>query len=328
MEKILIIQTASIGDVILATPLLEALRHYYPDSSIDILVKKGNEALFKNHPFLNQVMTWNKGGGKYFNLASLVFQVRKKKYDLVVNLQRFFATGIITVLSGGKVTIGFDKNPLSRLFHRQIEHTISLGKKHEAQRNLSLIEPLIGPVFFPARLYPSKEDYDTVRKFKKEPYITVSPASLWFTKQYPAEKWVEFMQSLKGRIRVFLLGSAADRPLCQQILDTSSYPNAENLAGQLSLLESAALMKDAKRNLVNDSAPMHLASAMNARTTAIFCSTVTDFGFGPLADDAIVVETEEDLPCKPCGIHGLKACPEKHFKCALMIRNSQLLYHI
>jgi heptosyltransferase-2 len=328
MNKILIIQTASIGDVILATPLLEALKHHYPDSTLDILVKKGNETLFRNHPFLNKVITWDKNRAKYLHLLDLCLRVRRERYDLVINLQRFFATGLITVVSGGKITIGFDKNPLSRYFNRSIEHSIHLGKKHETARNLSLIEPLIGPVYFPVRLYPSRKDYERVSKYKKEPYITISPASIWFTKQYPAVKWVEFLKSLKEKIMVYTLGSASDQRLCQEILDVAEYRKSENLAGKLDLLESAAMMKDARRNLVNDSAPMHLASAVNARTTAIFCSTITAFGFGPLSDDSIVVETEKKLSCRPCGIHGRKACPEKHFKCAHTIQNKHLLYGI
>jgi heptosyltransferase-2 len=328
MDKILIIQTASIGDVILATPLIESLKFHYPGSTIDFLLKKGNEGLFNDHPHLNKIHTWNKKSGKYLHLLQLVLKVRREKYDLVINVQRFFSSGLITVLSKGKVTIGFDKNPLSRYFSRRIQHTIKLGKVHETQRNLSLIEPVVGTTFFPVRLYPSDADFNAVKPYKQEPYITISPASLWFTKQYPKERWIEFLGSLNEKVKVYFLGSSSDYALCQEILSKSGYKRCENLAGKLSLLESAALMKNARRNLVNDSAPMHLASAMNARTTAVFCSTMTDFGFGPLADDSIVVETKKKLPCRPCGLHGLKACPEKHFDCAMTIENSQLLHRI
>jgi heptosyltransferase-2 len=325
MDKILIIQTASIGDVILATPLLEALKHHFPDASIDILVRKGNESLFRNHPFLHRVLIWKKSRAKYFNLLKLIFQVRKGKYDLIINIQRFIATGLLTVFSGARVTIGFDKNPMSRFFDRKITHDIHFEKIHESERNLSLIEPLVGPAYFPAKIYPSKQDFAKVSGFKRGPYITISPASLWFTKQFPKNKWIEFLRSLKDKYTVYALGSASDHDLCQEIIDEAGGKKAANLAGKLDLLESAALMKDAKRNITNDSAPMHLASAVNAKTTAIFCSTVTDFGFGPLSDDAIVVETEKNLRCRPCGLHGLKACPEKHFDCANSIMNAQLL---
>jgi heptosyltransferase-2 len=83
-------------------------------------------------------------------------------------------------------------------------------------------------------------------------------------------------------------------------------------------------MKGAKMNYVNDSAPLHIASAMNAPVTAIFCSTVPEFGFGPLSDRSRVVEIQEDLYCRPCSVHGLNECPEQHFKCALRIPVSAL----
>ena len=75
---------------------------------------------------------------------------------------------------------------------------------------------------------------------------------------------------------------------------------------------------------MNDSAPLHLASSVNAKITAIFCSTVTSFGFGPKSDDAVVVETPLSLDCRPCGLHGFKSCPEGHFKCALTIDKREL----
>jgi heptosyltransferase-2 len=87
-------------------------------------------------------------------------------------------------------------------------------------------------------------------------------------------------------------------------------------------------MKDAAMNFVNDSAPQHFASAMNAPVTSIFCSTVPAFGFGPLSDDSVVIETDVPLDCKPCGLHGFRACPKDHFKCALTIKKEKLLARI
>jgi heptosyltransferase-2 len=97
------------------------------------------------------------------------------------------------------------------------------------------------------------------------------------------------------------------------------------LAGSLSYLQSAALMSRAVMNYVNDSAPMHFASAMNAPVTAVYCSTVPEFGFGPLSDNRHIVEISQSLYCRPCGLHGYSECPEKHFRCALEINTLQLL---
>ncbi len=126
-------------------------------------------------------------------------------------------------------------------------------------------------------------------------------------------------------INIYLLGSGADEKLCSGIIKSASHKNAQNLAGKLTLLQTAALMKDASMNFVNDSAPQHLGSAMNAPITAIFCSTVSEFGFGPMSDNSVIIETKEKLDCRPCGLHGLKSCPEKHFKCATSIKTGQLL---
>ena len=99
----------------------------------------------------------------------------------------------------------------------------------------------------------------------------------------------------------------------------------EILAGKLSFLQSAALMKQAKMNYVNDSAPLHFTSAVNAPVTAIFCSTIPAFGYTPLSDRSFIVETKEHLICRPCGLHGRKACPLGHFKCAYGIETAQVL---
>jgi ADP-heptose:LPS heptosyltransferase len=233
-------------------------------------------------------------------------------------------------LSGAKETIGFSKNPFSFLFTKKITHKIGKEFKgiHEINRNLELISHLRTDEKFTIKLYPSTKDFAEIEKYTKQDYICIAPASLWYTKQYPKEKWIEFIKAIDESFTIYLLGSKQDISLCDDIINLAGHKNVINLAGKLSMLESAALMKSAKMNYVNDSAPLHLASAMNARTTAVFCSTVTDFGFGPLSDDSVVVETKEQLACRPCGLHGYKECPEKHFKCALSINKEQLLERI
>ena len=150
-----------------------------------------------------------------------------------------------------------------------------------------------------------------VSKYQETPYVCFAPASVWATKQLPMEKWVELSE--KQDHVIYLLGGPSDHSLCETI-KTKIPGRTVNLAGNLSLMESIALMKGAVRNHVNDSGPLHFASAVNAPVTAYFCSTVTDFGFGPLSDDSEVKEVT-GLACRPCGLHGKKECPEGHFKC-------------
>lgn len=327
MKKILIIQTASLGDVILSTPLIEKLHHFYPDARIDFLLKYGYEGVLRKHPKLQHVIVWDKTEKKYKHLKELIKIIRDKKYDLVVNIQRFFSSGLITAFSGAKMKVGFSKNPLSLFFTKKILHTINISATgpHETERNLKLIEHLTDSSSFPVKLYPSNHDMALVSQYKTKKYITISPGSLWFTKQFPEEKWIEFLSSLEDDMVVYLLGSPNEKPLCDKIIDKSNHSLSLNMAGKLTFLESSALMRDAVMNYVNDSAPMHMASAMNAPVAAIYCSTVPEYGFGPLSDNSHIIQTKENLGCKPCGLHGLKKCPKKHFKCALTIKNEQLI---
>lgn len=313
--KFLLIQTAFIGDVVLATPLIEKLKLFYPDSEIDFLLRRGNEGLLTGHPRLRQVIIFDKKRGKYKNLFSLINAIRGEKYDYVINLQRFFASGMLTALSGAKHTIGFDKNPLSFMFSESFPHHISAaGTEHEVNRNLSLITKLTDTSFVRPRLYPSESDFKKITP--SGPYVCIAPASVWFTKQLPPAKWIELINKLPDQYIIYLMGAKGDVTLCEEIRHQSASSKVETIAGQLTFLESAALMQNAQMNFVNDSAPLHFASAMNAPVTAMFCSTVPAFGFGPLSDSSYVFETTEKLDCRPCGLHGFKSCPKGHFKCA------------
>ena len=323
--KILVIQTAFIGDAILGTALLEKLHHAYPAAKIDYLVRKGNESLFEHHPFLHELRVWDKASGKNKNLFRMAKQVREARYDYVVNAHRHFSSAFITLYSGAQHTFGFDSSFLSAFFTKRFPHDIGNGK-HETERNQDLIREITDAHPARPRLYPSTADEAKVQELightagASHAYITIAPASVWFTKQFPEEKWMEWIrQRQPGTEPVFLLGGPGDKALCERIRKACPEALITNLAGQLRLLESAALMKKARMNYVNDSAPMHIASSMNAPVTAFFISTVPRFGFGPLSDQSLIIETREKLSCKPCGLHGFKSCPQKHFRCALTI---------
>ena len=297
------------------TPVATELHRLFPESSIDVLVKKGNESLLANHPAINTVHVFDKSNGKWRSMLRLIRQFRTQKYDLVINLHRFASSGIITGLSGGRKKYGFKKNPFSFSYSKSFPHTIGDGT-HEVERNLLLIKEFGAETLVRPSLYPSTTDGDTIEQYKKEAYICLAPASVWFTKQLPTEKWIALINQLGPDQHFYLLGAPSDYDLCESIRSQFQSTTIVNLAGKLSLLQSAALMQTAKRNYVNDSGPLHLASSVTAPVTAFFCSTIPAFGFGPLSDDATVLEVQEPLSCRPCGLHGHKSCPEGHFNCA------------
>jgi heptosyltransferase-2 len=318
MNSFLVIQTAFIGDVILATAILEKLHQFYPEARIDFLLRKGNEGLLQNHPFINEVMIWDKKNKKYDNLKAITKTVKSINYDAVINLQRFASSGLITAFSGAKTKIGFTKNPLSFSFTKKVPHKIGDGT-HEVERNQNLIAELTDLSAQKPKLYPTNKDYESVEKYKGNKYVCIAPTSVWFTKQLPQEQWVKLINKLDDQTNVYLLGGPGDKEKCEEIISVVNRNNVFNLSGALTFLESAALMQTANMNYVNDSAPLHIASAMDAPVTAYFCSTVPDFGFTPLSSESKIVEVNAKLECRPCGLHGKKECPEGHFDCGFKI---------
>ena len=314
MNQILIIQTAFLGDVILATPVASELKRLYPNAHIDMLVKKGNESLLANHESLRDVLVLDKSSGKRKEIRRLKKQIRSTRYDLLINLQRFGSSGLIAGWSRAKEIRGFKKNPFSFRYHKKFEHTIGDGT-HEVERNLSLIQDLGASTITCPSLYPSDDDFKTVENYASGEYYCLAPASVWFTKQLPENKWLELIDSLPAESSLYLLGGPDDKELCERIKGSREDRHITNLAGKLSLLQSAAIMKKAERSFVNDSGPLHLASSVDAPVTAFFCSTIPDFGFGPLSTDSEILEVT-DLDCRPCGLHGHKSCPKGHFKCS------------
>lgn len=332
MYNFLLIQTSFIGDVVLATAVVEKLHAFFPEASIDFLLRKGNESLLKNNPYINNIIIWDKQKQKRRNLLKIALYTRSRQYSHVINLHRFGTSGFITFLSGAKNKIGFNKNPFSFCYTRKVKHIISdpytVSPIHEIERNQALVKEITDDLPAYPKLYPGEDDFARIRQLQQEPYICIAPSSVWFTKQYPTQKWIELLDSLPAEYRIYLLGGLGDEPMAKAIIKSSLHKNVSSLCGTLSFLQSAALMQGAAMNYVNDSAPLHFATAVNAPVTAVFCSTVPAFGFGPVRSNGKVIEIEEKLYCRPCGLHGKKACPEGHFRCALDIRKEQLLWWI
>lgn len=321
LNKFLIIQTAFTGDVILATSVAEKLHSKFPDSVIHFVLRKGNEGLLANHPFISKVYVWDKKQGKYGHLLKIAKELRAEKYDRVINLQRFASSGLLTALSGAKEKVGFDKNPLSFLFTKKVKH--KLDGRHEVERNTEAVSDITDNQLQRPVLYPTQPDFDKVAGLVTKPYVVFAPASVWFTKQLPKEQWVKLGKKLTTKYAIAFIGGPGDTSLCAEI--HAEIGSGINLAGKLSYLESAALIKGSVMNYVNDSAPLHMASAVNAPVTAFFCSTMPMFGFGPLSDNSKVVEIRDELNCRPCGLHGYKACPQGHFRCAYGIDITEAL---
>jgi heptosyltransferase-2 len=313
----LVIQTAFIGDAILASSVIEELAAQRPHARLTLLVRKGNEGLFKEHPRLKEILVWDKSQQKLANLFGLLRQIRKSQFDAVINLQRFASTGILTAFSGAQVRIGFDKNPFAFAFTHKVGHRINAHSEavHEIERNGALVQALTGQWLQKRpKLYPTPAQFEAAHQRINGAFITLSMHSVWSTKKAKDSFWLQVVKAYPQQT-IFFLGGTNERKATDEFIAGCGHAHAINLCGELSLLESAALMSSATMNFSNDSGPLHLCSAMNAPVTAVYCSTVPAFGFGPLSDHQRIIQTPLDLPCRPCGLHGHKSCPQGHFKC-------------
>jgi len=315
-SKVLIIQTAFLGDAVLITSLLEKIRLESPNTLVHLLVRKGLEDIFKaySHSHLAQVWTYDKRN-KLNSWWSLRNDFTKEKFDQVFVAQRFFGMGLLSIFIGAKKVVGFDKNPLSLFFDEKVPHEFGQGK-HETERNTQLLTSWLGRTLYKPFLYAGDAGQMPINlQFKK--YLCISPGSVWETKRFPVHKWIEFIHSLPLYQEIVLMGSADEKHLSGEIEQafTGSGRHIHNACGQFNLIEAMVVFQNSQMAFVNDSGPLHICSAMNIPTVAIFCSTIPTFGFGPLAEQNKIIEVREKLACRPCGDHGKKSCPEIHFNC-------------
>ena len=325
-SKVLIIQTAFLGDAVLITSLLEKIRVESPSSTIHLLVRKGLEDIFKSYPQGNfgQVWTYDKSN-KLKSWWALRNELTKEKFDQVFVAQRFFGMGLLSISIGAKKVVGFDKNPLSLFFDEKIKHEFGQGK-HETERNTELLASWLGPQLHKPFLNASHFNNLPVDLQAKK-YLSISPGSVWETKRFPVHKWIEFIRLLPLDQEIVLMGSAAEKHLSDEIEQAfmGSSRHISNACGRFNLQEAIAVYQQSQMSFVNDSGPLHICSALNTPTVAIFCSTIPAFGFGPLAEQNKIIEVKVKLACRPCGDHGKKSCPEIHFNCANSIDVHEML---
>lgn len=320
--KTLIIQTAFLGDVILSLPLVQVLKKSKPESVIDFMCIPATAELLKGNPYINRTIIFDKHDSDkgVSGFKKIVSRVKENKYDIVISVQRFTRSSLISKLSGAPKRISYANSSMNYFYTDKVPYR----NVHETQRVLDLLKPLgieHNAKVIP-ELYPSDDDKKEVDnifrglgiKSSKE-LICIAPGSVWFTKRFPEEKYIELLDMLdKVPFKVALIGGKGDSKLCESIISRTTHNEVYNFAGKLTVLQSAELIKRSSLLLTNDSAPLHLANAVGTKVLAIFGSTVKDFGFYPTGESDRVFETN-GLKCRPCSNHGKKSCPIHTFDC-------------
>ena len=318
MSSSLVIQTSFLGDTVLTTPLLSQLANR-GGGTVDVVSTPAAAALLAHHPALRTIHSYDKRGADrgLLGLWRLASRLRAERYDVVFLAQGSWRSAALAFLAGIPSRIGFSTSAGRWLYTKRVPYRDDL---HHAARLLMLARPNgrePTPEERRPSLAPGEQERAAVDELlarhgvqRGERLAALAPGSVWGTKRWPY--YPELAQQLAAHARVLVIGSGADATLAQAISAAES--TAIDATGQLSLLASAELIGRCGVVVTNDSAPMHLASAMGTPTVAIFGPTVPDFGFGPLSPRASVVG-HDSLRCRPCDRHGPQRCPLGHHRC-------------
>jgi lipopolysaccharide heptosyltransferase II len=303
INKILIIRLSSLGDILLTTPVIRALKQQYPAAMIDLVVKEQYKDSLLYNPNISALLIYEKGNAKKLNT-----DLRKTSYDLVIDLQNNSRSYKLT--SGLKAKIYRFKKPSVKKF-LLVWFKINLLKdlKTISQRYAETARVIIngkGPELF-------LRENSTTQLGDGINYIGLCPGSKHFTKRWPPEYFIHLGNELvKLGFKIVLFGGKSDKDLCNTI--SGSIQGCINLQNDDQLLQTAADIKQCKLILTNDSGLMHTASAVGVPLIAIFGSTVREFGFFPVGAQNLIFENKS-LSCRPCSHIGKSSCPKKHFKC-------------
>ena len=306
----LVIQTAFLGDVVLTTPLLSALaaRH----GPVDVVTTPAAAVLLQHHHAVAEVIPYDKHGAAHGlrGLTRLGGELRSRGYRRVYLPHRSLRSAILALWSGAPERIGFADSAVAFTYTGRV---VRNRTGHEVERLLALAQP--GPSERPAVALGLTQEDDAAatawltRHGVGPRFTAIAPGSVWATKRWPY--YAELASTLDGP--VVIVGGQDDVPLAQAIVAATG-GKAVSAAGALGLRASAALIQRAGCLVTNDSAPLHLATAVGTPVVAIFGPTVPELGFGPRRTGDVALGHGE-LSCRPCSSHGPPACPLGHHRC-------------
>lgn len=319
IKKILIIQTAFIGDVVLITPLIRETKKIFSNVLVDVMVIPQAANLLENNPYVNSVIKFDKRKNKFFSFFQTLALLKNNKYDIAISPHSSFTSALLMLLAGIKYRVGFARWTSQNMLTHRLPH---LKKTLKIKKNLHLLSIFTDEeLSIQTELFPTQEMFSKADNLLKQLYnstrkiIAVAPGSNWFTKRWPTKHYKELVKKLNGEnYGIVFIGSDIEREICENIKPNNNFIN---LAGKLNLLESAAVIDRCDLMICNDSGAMHLANAVKTDVFVFFGPTVQSIGYAPIGKNDHVFEV--DLECRPCSSHGTKECPLKHHNCMKFI---------
>lgn len=316
MKKIVVIQTAFPGDVILATPVFEALKNVGPECFLAAVIRPESYPLLKDNPYIDEIILYD----KYGNDRGLkgIIRVCKliKDFDWAIIVQRYLRSALIAYFAGIKKRTGFQSSSFKFLYTEKIPYEKNI---HEVLRCLRLIGVSDTEKYHPRIFIGDGTRLQTDKLLSDSGihngFAVVAPGSAWATKRYPHFAGLIDLVKEEFGLEVILLGGPDEIEVSKSIVKNARYKPFD-LTGKTDLLVSSKIISRSRIVFANDSAPAHIAAAVRTPVIAVFGPTVPQFGFSPYSGEARVVDIGK-LYCRPCSIHGSKKCPERHFRCMI-----------
>lgn len=327
-HKTLIIRFSSIGDIVLSSPMVRALRNRFPDSQIDFLTKEEYADLVRFNPNLNVTVAYR----THEPLWPILKRLREERYDLVVDLHNSLRSRIVRSGIRARRIATVNKRAVRRflLVHTKLNlyrSVVPVADRYiEPLRSFGVVPDGKGPeLHIPDEiLFSVSSRMAALRLDGYERVVGLCPSAKHATKRWPPERYSELgiLLARESDAKLLVFGGEADTGLCSSVVRTinesAGADRAADLSGKFSLLETAAAMQFCDVLVTNDSGLMHIGTAVQKKMVAIFGSTVRELGFFPLGTECTVVE-REGLYCRPCSHVGKARCPEGHFRCMLDI---------
>ena len=323
-KNVIWLQTAFLGDIILTTGAIKLLKEKSSKTNQYLITTPIGEKALKDHSDLHKIFTIDKKNQLFPQLIKLKKTFKEyninKFNSLLIQPHKSIRSRMISLYLN-LPTISYEESFLSSLATEKVKR---VGVFHESQRIALLLEPLgfSRELILTARpsLAPLKDDRMLFDLDSSTLKIGIAPGSKWETKRWPAQYFSGLIRRLLeiDNVAIIMLGDQNERPLTstilKEIVHTQLSKKVHNLVGRTSLEDLRRIYPQLNLMICNDSSPLHYASAYNIPTVAIFGSTTSHMGFGPLAQQRYVLENKK-LNCRPCTHHGPQRCPLKHFKC-------------
>lgn len=312
MRKILIIRFSSIGDIVLTTPIIRCLKKRFPESEIHFLTKDKHLNTLQGNPYIKKIYTFHS------NLRKITAQLRKERYDCVIDLHRNIRTAFIKSKIGGKKytypKYNFQKWIYTRLHLDLMPHDHIVDRYFKAVEPLQVLNDGAGLDFFIRE--KDRVDLSNIPDISNRSFVSIVIGGTYYTKRLPTQKLISMVQKINKPM--VLLGGETDKSVAFEIIRHVNGKHVYNACGIYTLVQSASIMEQSDLVITHDTGLMHIAAALKKPIISIWGNTTPRFGMTPYYGDKKVtsyIMEVHGLKCRPCSKLGHSSCPKKHFRC-------------